>query len=258
MEARPWERRARLLFAVLPALALILLPAVASSADPTIEASGGGPYSWSPSSAQTAAGGTVSFKNPSGSVLHGLTWASGPETPKCSNIPINDGKTSWAGNCSFAQAGTYGFYCSVHPTEMKGTITVTADGGPPPPPPPPPPGSSGGPAASGLQLAKRQRGGSARGSIDVGDDGSRLVVELRGARALLGTGRAGTMRVGHIVRGAGAGHVSFAVPLTRVARSVLAHGRHALPLTATVTVTGQGDDVFKQTRRVVMLGTGSS
>ena len=258
MGARPRERRTRLLFAVLPALALILLPAVASSADPTIEAAGGGPYSWSPSSAQTAAGGTVTFKNPSGSVLHGLTWASGPETPKCSNVPINDGKTSWTGTCSFAQAGTYGFYCSVHPTEMKGTITVTAAGSPPPTPPPPPPGSSGGPAASGLQLAKRQRGGSVRGSIDVGDDGAKLVVELRGARALLGTGRAGTMRVGHIVRGGLSGHVAFAVPLTRVARSVLAHRRHALPLMATVTVASPGDDVFKQTRRVVMLGTGSS
>jgi plastocyanin len=227
------------------------------AAEPTIEAAGGSPYSWSPSGAQTAPGGTVTFRNPSGSVEHGVTWTSGPETPTCSNVPINAGKTSWTGTCSFTQAGNYGFYCPVHPGEMKGTITVTAAGSPPPTPPPPPV-SSGGPAASGLQLAKRQRGGSVRGSIVVGDGGAKLVVELRGSRALLGTGRAGKMRVGHIVRGGVAGHVAFAVPLTRVARSVLAHERHALPLLATVTVTGQGDDVFKQTRRVVMLGSGLS
>jgi hypothetical protein len=202
----------------------------------------------------------VTFKNPSGSVEHGVTWTGGPETPKCSNVPINAGKTGWTGTCSFTQAGTYSFYCPVHPTEMKGTIAVTAatGGGPLPPPSAPPPGSSGGPVASGLHLAKRQRGSSVRGSINVGDDGAKLMVELRGARALLGTGRTGKMRVGRIVRGAVTGHVAFAVPLQRVARRALADGRHVLPLSVTVTVAGQGDDVFKRTRRVVMLGTGAS
>jgi hypothetical protein len=83
------------------------------------------------------------------------------------------------------------------------------------------------------------------------------VVELRGARALLGTGRTGKMRVGRIVRGAVSGHVAFAVPLKPVAKRALADLR-ALPLTVVVTVTGQGDDVFKRTRRVVMAGRGSS
>ncbi|HWO48131.1 MAG TPA: hypothetical protein VNM41_08725, partial [Solirubrobacterales bacterium] len=65
----------RVLFALPLGLALVLLPGAASMAEgPTIEAAGGGPYSWSPSSAAVSAGGAVTFKNPSGSVLHGLTW----------------------------------------------------------------------------------------------------------------------------------------------------------------------------------------
>src|SRR5829696_6737636 len=147
MGARPRERRARRrvrrhgLFAGALGLAYVFLPGAASLAeDATIEAAGGVyGYYWSPSSAQVAPGGTVAFKSSSASVLHGVTWSGGPETPSCSNVPVA-GKTSWSGSCSFVQAGTYNFYCTVHPTEMKGAITASATGMPDPNSPPPPPG----------------------------------------------------------------------------------------------------------------------
>src|SRR5688572_8608570 len=99
MGARFRERRSmrivgrRSLFAVALTAALLLVPgAVSLAADPTIEATGGVyGFAWSPSSAQVAVGGSVSFNSPSGSAPHGVTWSSGPETPKCSNVPINEG-----------------------------------------------------------------------------------------------------------------------------------------------------------------------
>src|SRR4051794_34630455 len=107
MGARPREKRCvrrirkyshrtplRLLLVAAPtgiAGAAIVFASASLAAEPTIEAAGGLPYSWSPSGAQTGPGGTVTFKNPSGSVLHGVTWTGGPETPTCSNVPINDG-----------------------------------------------------------------------------------------------------------------------------------------------------------------------
>jgi hypothetical protein len=42
---------------------------------------------------------------------------------------------------TFTAKGNYTFVCQVHPTTMRGTVTVTDESGnPPPPPPPPPPG----------------------------------------------------------------------------------------------------------------------
>jgi plastocyanin len=257
MGARPRERRVRLLFGVPPALALIiLLPAAANSADPTIEAAGGGPYSWSPSAAQTVPGGAVTFKNPSGSVEHGVTWTSGPETPTCSNVPINDGKTSWTGSCSFTQAGTYGFYCSVHPTEMKGAITVSASGTPPNQPPPT--GSPGpGPALTALKLAKRQRGVSVRGSVDISQSGvgARLQVDLFATRAkLFGAGHSGKMRVGRLIRSSlPEGLVPFTVSLKRVARVALRRDER-LALQVKVAVTPTTGAAMRLARTVIVHG----
>jgi hypothetical protein len=40
-------------------------------------------------------------------------------------VPINEGRTSWKGTCTFAREGTYHYYCYVHGMNMSGTIDVT-------------------------------------------------------------------------------------------------------------------------------------
>src|SRR5271166_1990825 len=126
------------LVAVLGA-AVVVLPAVAGSeTSPMIEAVtfGGGYYgeshAWSPAQATVPAGGVVTLSNHT-AVEHGVRWVGGPETPSCSgDIPV--GTTSatrganWSGTCTFAKPGVYTFYCTVHGSEMTGTITVNASG----------------------------------------------------------------------------------------------------------------------------------
>jgi plastocyanin len=123
-------RRSRLSSLLLGALAVAALPGVAGSeTSPTIEAvNNGGVYGemhmWVPSTAAVGPGGTVTFQNTGTVVPHGVVWSGGPQTPSCSGVPLNRGETNWKGSCSFSKPGVYTFYCYVHPSEMKGTITV--------------------------------------------------------------------------------------------------------------------------------------
>src|SRR5215213_40800 len=73
---------------------------VASAAD--IEASNS-TVDWSPDTATIDAGESVSFKNSSASVNHGVGFDAPPATPSCSGVPTTG--TSWEGNCTFSQAG---------------------------------------------------------------------------------------------------------------------------------------------------------
>lgn len=248
-----------LLAAVPVAVTGAFLFAAASLAEgPTIEATGSGVYGyyWSPSSAEVSPGGSVTFNSPSGSVPHGVTWTSGPETPKCAGVPIDTGNTGWSGSCAFAQAGAYAFKCYVHPTEMTGKITVGSTGTTNPPPPP---GSSespvGGPALKTLRLARRQRGVSVKGSADISQAGAggRLQVDLFATRAkLFGAGHPGKMRVGRLTRSSlREGIVSFKVALKGVAREALRRGER-LPLRIEVTVTPPQGDTMRQARTVIV------
>lgn len=54
---------------------------------------------------------------------------------------------------TFATAGSFAYFCQVHPTEMKGTITVLALGASAPP------AGSGGPTSSGAPAAGEAPGG---------------------------------------------------------------------------------------------------
>lgn len=241
----------RLPFAAALGLGLFFA-SVGSAAEPTIEATfGGSSYAWTPSSAMIGAGGTVAFKNNSNAVPHGVRWTGGPAKPSCSS-GVEQEKTSWSGTCTFAQAGTYSFVCTVHPTEMKGTVTVTSGTEPPPPPPE---GTQSGPVATGLQLAGQQRGSSMRGSIELlrGGSGTSLKVELRAARSrLFGAGRKGMATAGRLVRTSPAtGRLEFSVPLKSAALRAL-RSLEKLPLQATVTATAPGGESFKRTRTVVM------
>jgi plastocyanin len=225
---------------------------------PTIEAaSAGAGYVWKPSTATVGPGGTVSFKNTSAVVPHGVTWTGGPETPSCTGVPVNQEKTNWSGDCTFAQAGSYAFVCTVHPNEMKGTITVSSGGtkNPPPPSTGGPESPLAGPASRALKIAKDQRGGSVRGSIDLAQAGAggKLEVDLLARRAsLFGAGKSGTARVGRLMRSnLRAGRVPFVVVIKRLARRAL-RSHERLALTVRVILDPPGQKAVKMARRVVL------
>jgi plastocyanin len=111
-------------------VALGLTASGAAAAEPTIEATGSSlaSYAWTPSTAEVGTGESVSFKNPTAN-FHALAWESGPQTPSCTGTP-SAGQANWSGSCTFAQGGTYKFYCPVHPAQMKGTIAVSGPAAP--------------------------------------------------------------------------------------------------------------------------------
>jgi plastocyanin len=216
-------------------------------------------FTWRPAAVSAAPGGTVAFRNPGYIVPHGVHWTGGPEKPSCSGVPVDSSGTSWSGTCGFAQAGTYTFVCTVHPEEMKGTITVASGEAPPGSPVPvpvQPPDSPQGPGLEGLRLARLQRGDAVRGSliISAGAAGGRLTVELRARRASLGAGSAGTVRVGHLRRSPlEAGRQSFQIPIQAPAlRALRQRGR--LAAAVKIIVTAPSGSTTTVTRGVVLHG----
>ncbi|MFI4993627.1 MAG: plastocyanin/azurin family copper-binding protein [Solirubrobacterales bacterium] len=254
----------RLLFpvAALLGVAVAVLPAVASSEAPGISAYNEpglyGSHSWMPSTATVSAGGVVKFSNPYSTTYHGLKFTGGSAgaTPGCTGIPAaaseEAGATNWHGECTFSAPGTYTFICTVHPGEMKGTITVTAAGtpvpGPTPTPTPPPttpvapspesPSSS--PFVGSPSLRSSQHGSSVHGSVEVSKAGvgGRLEVDLLAKSASLAKAKRSTqVRVGRLVRSSlYAGSVSFAVTLDAKARRALKR-HHRLALTVKIVLT---------------------
>jgi plastocyanin len=137
------SRKRVLLLASLIGAAMAILPAVAGFASgETVSAMeeaglyGSKRHYWMPSLVEKVApGGSVTFQNTSATVPHGIVWTGGPGTPICEKggvgkeVPVytavgQGGETGWKGSCRFSQAGTYTFYCSVHGSEMSGTIKV--------------------------------------------------------------------------------------------------------------------------------------
>ena len=115
---------------ILGVIALGLLASAGLAAEPTVEATGNSfaTYAWTPSTATVDSGGSVAFENPTAN-FHGLAWESPPVAPNCTGTP-SVGQANWSGSCTFAQGGTYKFYCPVHPAQMKGTITVSGPAAP--------------------------------------------------------------------------------------------------------------------------------
>lgn len=244
---------------MLAGLGALLWAAPGAAEDPTIEpAAGPGGFYWAPSSATVPPGGTVAFRNPSKIVPHGVAWTQGPAKPSCSGVPVDGSGTEWSGSCTFAEAGTYDFVCTVHPGEMKGTIVVgSGEAAPAPPPPPsgqPPDGSE--PAFTALRLAKSQRGGTVRGSLLVSPSaaGGKLALVLRARRASLGGDGRGTVRVGQQTQQQlQAGRRPFAVPLSAPARRALRERRH-LSVTVNISVVPPSGPKATATRRVDLRG----
>ncbi len=271
--------------------AVVVLPAVASSeASPTVEAvNSSGVYgeqhhawSLSPPLITINPGAVVTFVNNSTTVPHGVVWSGGPETPKCAGVPVGSGMTSWNGTCTFSAAGTYTFYCYVHPAEMKGTITVSAGGatttttttqpaagGPTTTIPTAavesvsattlgsaaPTGSPlAGGAATAVKLAPLQRGPSVHGSVAVSEAGAggRLEVDLLAKSASLAAHRASRVRVGRLLRSAlHAGALPFAVALDARARRTL-HAHRRLALTVRLVLSPPQGAATSVVRSVVL------
>jgi plastocyanin len=242
-------------------LAIVVAPAIAASeTSPSIEAvnkPGSGIYAeehhaWSPEAVAVTAGGTVTIRN-TGAVAHGVHWVGGPGTPNCSGVPVGTEPSAsgvhWSGTCTFGQAGTYVFYCTVHGPEMTGRITVSAAGAPLPTP-----SLLVGSASEAVKLAHSQRGGAVRGAINVSQvgAGARLEVDLLAKRASLSaTRQSGLVRVGRLVRASlQPGIAAFKVALDATARRALAHRR--LTLVVRIVVTPASGSVVTITRSVVL------
>jgi plastocyanin len=229
--------------------------AVGAADVPTVEpAETPSGFVWKPESVTSAPGGSVAFRNPGNVVPHGVHWTGGPERPSCSGVPVDDFGTSWSGSCAFAQAGTYTFACTVHPEEMKGTITVTTAETPPPTAPAPgqPPGTAEGAVVETLQLAARQHGRVVRGAATVSSvaAGGDLAVELGASGTALGGHSNGTVRIGELRRSiGGAGRLPFAVHLRPIAQRALNRRGH-LTLLVKTTVRPPGGGPATMTRRV--------
>lgn len=269
--------RKRLLFglAAVTGAAVVVLPAVAASETPTVEAiTGCSTYypsypCWSPSSPVTiASGGTVKFVDKSNNLEQGIRWIG--TAPACENVPSANQKGPWEGTCTFTQPGNYRFegtqiYSSTGEVVVTGTTTTntttstatttapTLSGPAGPTGASPEPGSPAagsndgaqssplaGSAASAVRLAAVQHGRAVHGSVEVSHAGAggRLEVQLLARRAALASaGRSAQAQVGHVARATiASGTVSFAIALdAKAARALRVHRRLALDVRIAVT-----------------------
>jgi plastocyanin len=268
-------------FAVLGA-AVVVLPAAASSETappaPAVAAEDVGEYThrWQPPEVAAAPGGTVEFSNATG-VPHGIHWVSGPGTPECgAGVPVGTtpaaSSPKWSGSCTFAAAGTYRYYCTVHGAAMAGTVTVGTPGTPTTTPtgtgtgtttgtsvptgtaPGPGPGAPGAtaPAASSalsaLRLGSAQHGKVVHGSVTIASSaaGGTLTLVLQ---ARLGGHR---VQVGRLTRTyIAAGRQSFSIALSARARRALQAKSH-LALLAKVSLTPPGGSTVTQSRTLAL------
>ncbi len=267
MESKMGLRRRYLVLAGMLGAGVAVIPSVASSETPPVEAVNAGLYShyWSPAQATLAVGDALTIRN-STATPHGVEWHSGPATPVCNGIPVGTtasaAGTNWSGSCTFSKPGTYVFYCTVHGPEMTETITVgggettTTTSTTPTTTTPttptttrPPAGEEAGPPAGSVSLHPSQRGRAVRGVLTIAQSGAggRLEIDVfaRGVR-----GNAG-VRVGRLVRGAlSAGRLSFAVALDAQARRTLARKRR-LALTVQIVLRPTGGKPLTVKRAVV-------
>lgn len=214
-------------------------------------------------------GGTVSFSSSTGEP-HDASFASNavgcsvsgePVAPRLPQAP----SATWAGSCTFPQAGTFPFVCTVH-SGMNGEVRVmSADGTPPPvdpgsgapglpglpgtPPPAAPDGSTPaivtpGAASAALrpvfEFARTQQGAVVRGTIANAGPGATATVDVSVRRRDLSATQKSSagVRLSRVTRKTDAtGSATFAIALNAEARRALIR-RKRLPVSIRVTVTG--------------------
>jgi plastocyanin len=264
-----------------------VLPALAGSETiPAVEAVnvGGGIYGeehhWSPAQVAVAVGGSVSLSNPT-EVKHGVYWVGGPSKPSCSaGVPVGTGIAAsgvkWSGSCTFATAGVYTFYCTVHGAAMTARVTVgevattptttgtttslatgstgtsnvspTGQAGVPPNSSPASSSPFNGSLAKAIRFAPGAHTGTITGSValSAAAGSGRLKVDLllrRGSRLT---------RVGGLVRSKlGAGVASFTLALSASAARLL-HSHHRLVVTVKLELTPLNGATVHVTRSVVL------
>jgi plastocyanin len=118
-------------------VAAFALPGTAF-ADATIQATDGtlpdgSDNRWTPNALTVKAGETVTWSFAGTTLAHNVKSAAGWDLM---NGPAVAGPPA---TYTFTTPGTYEFFCQLHATPMRGTITVTDAAGTAPPPPPPPP-----------------------------------------------------------------------------------------------------------------------
>jgi plastocyanin len=91
---------------------------------------------WTPDSQTVKVGETVTWSFAGTTLMHNVKADTGPwATPFESAYAIAGPDATY----TFTAPGVYTFFCFLHQSTMKGTVTVTDATGAPPPPPPPPP-----------------------------------------------------------------------------------------------------------------------
>ncbi|WP_053226199.1 cupredoxin domain-containing protein [Solirubrobacter soli] len=118
-------------------VAVLALPS-AAFADATVQATDGtlpdgSDNRWTPNALTIKAGETVTWSFAGTTIAHNVKSAAGWDLV---NAPAVAGPPA---TYTFTTPGTYEFFCQLHATPMRGTITVTDATGTAPPPPPPPP-----------------------------------------------------------------------------------------------------------------------
>ncbi|HEY5285563.1 MAG TPA: hypothetical protein VIJ50_00485 [Solirubrobacteraceae bacterium] len=221
------------------------------------------------------AGGTVTF------VDHGkeanIAWTGA--TPTCEPaVPVapEAPKTGWEGKCTFATPGTYSFesstmfrektlYTTIDYTKYEivveastNTTTNPTTGTATTPTTTSAPASPESPLADlesgAVKVAKSQRGGSVKGSLEVSKagGGDRLEVDLIATTASLAKAGHTTQVVGRFVSASvGAGQRSFSVKLNTKARRALER-HHRLVLKVKIVLTPAGGEALTITRSVTL------
>ncbi len=225
-----------------------------------------------------ASGGTVTFVDQK--TAANIAWTG--TAPTCEpSVPVAPAapKTGWEGKCTFATAGTYHFesstlfkektvYTNIDYTKyeivVEGSTTTTGTTGTtgttttptmtttsPASPESPLAGSE----SQAVKVAKSQRGGSVKGSIDLSKAaaGDRLEVDLLTRSASLAKAKHSTrVRVGRYTRSSlSAGKLSFAAKLNAKARRAIKR-HHRLALTVEIVLTRAGGEALTITRSVTL------